>query len=114
MLIVVIIIIKVYSVAATGVADLLLQTDGLFCVLSCDGQLGAATRGDTGEAQGDKVCYCHRFLRGGRCMPCKTTGKEPGPVASDRYPQHHLSSLWGENMPSLSILLSEDVDFKQC
>lgn len=46
MLIIIIIIIKFYSAAAMGRAGLLLQPDGLFCILSRDGQLGAATRGD--------------------------------------------------------------------
>lgn len=44
----------------------------------CDGQSGAATGGDTGEAQENKVYYTHKSYGEGYCRPNRVTGEESG------------------------------------
>lgn len=50
----------------------------VFAVFLCVGQSGAATSGDTGEAQENKVYHSPKSYREGYRVPGRVTGKESG------------------------------------
>lgn len=69
------------------------QTRRLLCVLLGDGQTGVATRGDTGEAQENKVNFTHESYRD-KAQGSKV--KQAGGESREQRPKgEHL--FWGQS-----------------